>query len=278
MGLLHVDTQVSRQGDRLVADVSRDWEVWGPNGGYVSAIALRAAGLVAPPGHRPASLSVQYVSVGGFGETECRVTPVKQGRSAWLLNVELIQQEKVFLQAQVWSVARDDGPETAEAEMPDAPPPAALKTFRQHVVEHYGDAAPEPHVFWTNIDVKPLSWQPFEAPRTARPATLVEWFNFPGFDPGDDAFAAFAPAVVLIDTLLWPTHHRGRAQAPDYIAPSLDLTVWFHEPPRGAQWLLLDAVSDTARAGLIHGRGRLWTEDGRLVATGGSNLIYTPKR
>jgi len=30
------------------------------------------------------------------------------------------------------------------------------------------------------------------------------------------------------------------------------------------------------REGLIHGRSRIWTEDGRLVATGGSNLLHTP--
>lgn len=278
MGLLHVDTQVTRQGDRLVADVSRDWEIWGPNGGYVSSIALRAAGLLAPAGHRPASLSVQYVSVGGFGETECRVTPVKQGRTAWLLNIELVQQDKTFLQAQVWTVARDDGPEVMDAVMPDVPPPADLKTYGQHVAEHYGEAAPAPHVFWRNIEAKPLQWRPFEAPREVRPATLTQWYSFPGFEAGDDAFADFAQAVVLIDTLLWPTHHNALASPPDYIAPSLDLTIWFHEPPRGAEWLLLDAAADVARAGLIHGRSRLWTEDGRPVATGGSNLIYAPRR
>lgn len=278
MGLLHVDTAVRRDGERLVADLSRDWELWGPNGGYVSAVALRAVGAVVPPGHRPATLSVQYVGVGGFGETECRVTPVKQGRSAWLVNVELAQAGKAFLQAQVWTVARDDGPEVLEASMPEAPPHAGLKTFDAHVREHYGDAAPEPHVFWRNIASKPTTWRPFEAPREARPATQVQWYSFPGFDAGGDPFCDFTQACVLIDTLPWPVHHSTKAEPPDYIAPSLDLTIWFHAPPAGAEWLLLDVAVDSARAGLIHGRCRLWTEDGRLVATGGSNLLHSPRR
>jgi len=278
MGRLHLDTAVRRDGERLVADLSRDWEIWGPNGGYVSAVALRAAGAAVPDGHRPATLSVQYVGVGGFGETECRVTPVKQGRSAWLVNVELVQAGKVFLQAQVWTTSRTDGPVTAEAVMPDVPGHETLMTYEEHAQRHYGDQAPPPHVFWSNFDGKPLKWQPFDGPRQPGLAQLSEWFRFRGFEPGDDPFLDFGRAVILLDTLIWPTHHRGLPEAPDYIAPSLDLTVWFHDPPGAAEWLLVDGVADTARAGLIHGHSRLWTEDGRLVATGGSNLLHTPRR
>ncbi|WP_374472038.1 thioesterase family protein [Phenylobacterium sp.] len=278
MGQLHVDTAIRRDGERLVADLSRDWEIWGPNGGYVSAVALRAAGAVTPEGHRPATLTVQYVGVGAFGETECRVTPVKQGRSAWLLNVALAQGDKVFLQAQVWTVARDDGPRVDEARMPDVPAPAELKTYVEHAAGHYGDRAPPPHVFWANFDGKPLAWRPMEAPRQPGPAVLHEWFRFRGFEPTADPFCDFGRAVILLDTLIWPTHHRGLPQEPDYIAPSLDLTVWFHDAPGAAEWLLVDGVADAARAGLIHGHSRLWTEDGRLVATGGSNLLHTPRR
>ena len=56
MGDLEVDTRVERRGDGFVAQLSRDWEVWGPNGGYVASIALRAAGAVSRF-RRPASFS-----------------------------------------------------------------------------------------------------------------------------------------------------------------------------------------------------------------------------
>ena len=274
MGALQTDTAISNQEGRLTAHLSRDWEIWGPNGGYVSAIALRAAGVVAPRDHRPATLSVQYLGVADFGEVECEVTPAKQGRSAWLLNVALRQKDRVFLQAQVWTTNRTEGPVTAEAPRPDVPAPATLKTYR----EHMGPDAPPPHGFWKNLDAKPLAYRPFDAPRLPGPAALQEWFRFVGFEADGDAFLDFGRAVVLLDTLIWPTHHRGLAEAPNYIAPSLDLTVWFHEPPGAAEWLLVDGVADTARSGLIHGHSRLWTDDGRLVATGGSNLLHTPRR
>lgn len=275
MGALQVDTALADDGQRLTAQLSRDWEIWGPNGGYVSAIALRAAGARAPADHRPATMSVQYLAAGQFAEAEAVVTPVKQGRSAWLLNVELRQDGRAFLQAQVWSTNRTEGPQILEADRPDVPPPGALKTFAEHVAAHYGDDAPPPPKFWTNLQSKPQTFRPFDAPREAGPARIAEWYSFLGYEPGD-VWLDYARAVVLIDTLTWPTHHRGRAVAPDYIAPSLDLTVWFHEPAGPGEWLLVDGVADVAAMGVINGRNRVWTEDSRLVATGGSNLLVTP--
>ena len=45
MGDFEADTRLEGENGRYRASISRDWEIWGPNGGYVAAIALRAAGL-----------------------------------------------------------------------------------------------------------------------------------------------------------------------------------------------------------------------------------------
>lgn len=273
MGALQVDTAVRRDGERLTADLSRDWEIWGPNGGYLATIALRAAGAVAPADHRPATLSVQYIGVADFSGVEIEAVPVKQGRGAWLINLRLLQGGKAFLQAQVWTTNRAEGPRTEEAVAPDVPHPDTLKTL----AEHLGPDGPPIQGFWKNIAFKPLRFRPWDAPREVGPATLREWYRFEGF-AADDVWTDFGRAVVLLDTLIWPTHHRGLPVAPDYIAPSLDLTVWFHEPAGAEEWLLVDAKADVAGAGLIHGGGRIWTSNGRCVATGGSNLLYAPRR
>ncbi len=56
MGDLALDTAGRRLGDgRFEATLSRDWEIWGPNGGDVAAVALRAAGAAAGPS-RPAAV------------------------------------------------------------------------------------------------------------------------------------------------------------------------------------------------------------------------------
>ena len=270
MGALQLDTAVVRDGEVLRADLHSDWNIWGPNGGYVSSVALRAAGAVVPEGHRPATISVQYLSVAKFAPVEAQVTPVKTGRNAWLLNVALVQDGKTFLQAQVWTTSKDAGPVTTQAVMPDVAGPEGLKTIAEHVGKDQISG------FWNNIDSKPLNFIPWDQPRPPGPALLREWYSFVGYEPGDAFLDACRP-LILIDTLLWPTHHRGLADRPDYVAPSLDVTVWFHRSAGPADWLLVDAHADTAVAGLIHGQARVWTTDGRLIASGGSNMMHVAR-
>jgi acyl-CoA thioesterase II len=273
MGAFENDTTVVARGEELRATLSRAWEIWGPNGGYVAAIALRAAGRVAPAGHRPASLSVQYLSVARFEDIAIKVDVLKEGRSAWCLNVSLLQDGKRFLQAQVWTTDRNDGPETHEIAMPDVPRPAALKTYAE--LDPVGAA--QSRGFWNNFDSKPV--RPY-SPADPLPHShaVREWIRFRDFAGGDDAFCDAARTVVLADTLLWPAYTRGLSERPDYTAPSLDVSVWFHQPPRGCDWLLVDAHSETAGGGLIHGVGRIWSEDGRLLATGASHMIVAKRR
>lgn len=271
MGKLQEDTAIARDGDALTANLSRDWEIWGPNGGYVAAIALRAAGAVVPEGHRPASFSCQYLSVGAFGPAQARVTVLKQGRSAWCLQVSLEQDGKAFLTAQVWTTNRTDGPHAAETVMPDAPPPEDLKP-----IQHYLPKDTPRHIFWENFDSRPVRFYPV-GERDPNGAVQLQWYRYVGFEPVDP-FADAARAVILIDTLLWPSHWRSRDPQPDYIAPSLDLTVWFHQPPEGSDWLLADAHADQAHAGLIGGQVKVWSQDGRLLARGGGQMLHTPRR
>lgn len=44
MGDLDRDTALTGSAGRYTAALSEDWRIWGPNGGYVAAVALRAAG------------------------------------------------------------------------------------------------------------------------------------------------------------------------------------------------------------------------------------------
>ena len=91
MGTFVDNTAVRQTAAGLAATLADDWAVWGPNGGYIASIALRAAGLSAPEGHRPAAFSCQYLSTAAFGDIKVEVEPVRQGRSAWCLNVGLGQ-------------------------------------------------------------------------------------------------------------------------------------------------------------------------------------------
>ncbi len=274
MSLFHDDTAVVVADGGYRATLSRDWEIWGPNGGYVSAIALRAAGIAAPPDHKPVSISVQYLSVAAFADVDLTVEPIKTGRSAWCLNVVMRQGGKAILQAQVWTTSRTEGPVGLEREHPYVPRPADLPLAETYLPKD----APK-HQFWENIAVKPVAFIPYGAVNPDGSKTQ-QWYRYVGYqNPGGDRFLDAGRALLMIDTILWPSHHRGKGVGKiDYIAPSLDLTVWFHDQPGASEWLLADAHADVAGGGLVSGQCDIWSEDGRLIATGGSQMLHTPSR
>lgn len=263
-----LDTAIFERDGALFAEVSRRWGIWGPNGGYLAAIALRAAGLRAGTGHRPASLSCQYLRRGLFGEARLEVEALKSGRTACCFSVAMVQEGQRTLTAQVWTTAAAArvGPAYAELEVPRVAPPEALDPPRED---------PGGMTFWRNFDLRVAS-----AARPGHPnprgARTERWLRFHGYEPSDDPFLAQARALLLIDTMLWPAHWSRTAGPLDYVGPSLDVSVWFHAPSGADQWLLIEAAAPQARDGLIYGEGRVWTKDGTLVASGASNMLYVP--
>jgi acyl-CoA thioesterase II len=232
----------------------------------MASVALRAAGLEAPAGHRPVSLKCQYLNVGKFENVEVRTTALKQGRSAGCTRVDLLQGERMTLTAEVWTTNRTDGPVAREIPLPKVPRPNDLVTQPQ-VKKHQSG-----HRFWDNFEVRPVKPRDLGVP-DPRGAKLETWYRYTDFPETRDPFLDYGRAIVLIDTLLWPTFYFSQPQPVDYIAPSLDLSVWLHEPPGPRDWLLLEAHTHTAGGGVIYGEARVWTDDGRLVASGGSQML-----
>jgi acyl-CoA thioesterase II len=60
----------------------------------------------------------------------------------------------------------------------------------------------------------------------------------------------------------------------EYIAPSLDLYVAFHQPAVGDAWLLADGHAPLSTDGLFGWTGRIWTRTGALVASAAGQAIY----
>ena len=58
MGDLGVDTAVTGGDGRYEAELSDDWRIWGPQGGYIASLALRAAGRECG---RPRPASISYL-------------------------------------------------------------------------------------------------------------------------------------------------------------------------------------------------------------------------
>ena len=114
---------------RYVGQISGAWEIWGPNGGYLASLALRAAGLDSPF-TRPASFFCHYLRPTRFDEVDIAVLTVRQGRASCSQQVEVRQDGSPVLMGSVWSVAPDDGLEHHAAVAPSVPGPGSAFYFR----------------------------------------------------------------------------------------------------------------------------------------------------
>lgn len=271
MGDLEVDTRVEKTDAGYTANISRDWEVWGPNGGYVASIALRAAGA-ASRFQRPASFSAHYLGVANFDRVELEVRVLKAAKRAESLRVSMTQQGNPIMEALVWTIDTLSGLEHDESQRPDVPPPDQLKSW-----EELAPDEPSSFAFWNNLIGKPVDgFEPWPPPGP-RPAVDRNWYRYRPSATFDDPFVDAARSLVLLDTLQWPAACRPHAyRQSGYIAPTIDLAVNFHRLSPKREWLLCIAEAPVAHQGLIGGKSSIWTEDGHLLATAVGHLLCRP--
>ena len=260
------DTRVDRdpsQDGRYRATLSPDWAVWGPNGGYVAAIALRAA-LAESRLPRPASFHCHFLAVGEFAPVELRVSSLGGSKRAESLRVEVVQNGRALVVASVWMV--DDGLSGFAHDFASAPEiakPAALRGYGELAGDEYAQWYP----IWRSIEGRPLRWR--EPP--GRPEWQT-WLRFTDTEVPDRAADALRQ-LFWLDFPGWNATIAAHAWPFRYLTPNLDLTVQFHAFAPEAEWILADGVVPLAQDGLIGCSARLWTEDGRLLATGTSKHL-----
>jgi len=107
------------------ATVDPGWTVGDrPNGGYLLALAARAAlGVVDQP--HPLAVSGQFLAPPAAGPAELEVTPLRAGRSLSTVRVTLAQDGRPLLEALVSAgqLAADGAPEWQRASRPPDLPP-----------------------------------------------------------------------------------------------------------------------------------------------------------
>ena len=276
MGDFEVDTRltpIGRSGsdgsERFQATLSEDWRIWGPNGGYVAAIALRAAGQVAAI-PRPVSFSCHFLSVAGFAPVEVEVEVLRGGRRAESLRVSILQGERRIIEALVRTAAEGPGLEHDVTEFPEVPAPEGLPSAEE--LRNPDDSS---HAFWQNLESRIVSPERFhESPRVRDPVWR-EWYRFRPRATFDDPFLDAGRSLLIVDTISWPAAVQ---QHPDaaFIAPNLEVAAWFHASEPDSEWLLADHECGLAEKGLMGTHGRVWSRSGKLLASGGAQLLCLP--
>lgn len=261
---------------RYQAELSRDWEIWGPMGGYIASFALCAAGAESRF-DRPVSFFCQYLGVAGFdAPIDLEVTQLRSSRNVESYRVHLTQGDRAILEATVWAMGEVEGLEHDVAVPPEVEGPDGLPT----VEERFAARGEEPQThfkFWENFVTRPVDWHDEWPPKEPLPPTYREWHRFSPTPTFTDPWVDAARSVILLDVASWPSAHRLHAwkwpNGQEWIAPTLDLYVAFHEPHPDEEWLLIDGHSPFGRDGLVAWNARLWSPGRNLIATAAGQLL-----
>ncbi|MEG3086609.1 acyl-CoA thioesterase [Sphingomonas sp. PB4P5] len=155
--------------------------------------------------------------------------------------------------------------------MPDVPGPDGLQTdtaLRAEMVDRIPERFRRTFLKARPIEIRPVSPRAWLNPVKSDPSQQT-WFRIAapiGDDPAlHRAILAYASDMALLGTgtlphgVNWMTHNLQTA--------SLDHSVWLHEHFRADQWLLYACDSPWAGHARSFNRGRIYAQDGRLVAS-----------
>ena len=271
MGALDVDTELAGGDGRYTAELSRDWEIWGPNGGYLAVLGLRAAGAHTEL-RRPASFAAHFLGVADFGSVDVSVRTLRRTRRAESMNVSVTQDGAPILEAMVWAVTEGEGLDHDAWTMPEVPPAASLAPMEDRLP---ADAPMFP--FWNNLECRPCDWIDDWDHRPPGVFHENAWYRFRPTPTFADPFLDAGRALLVLDTVLWPVAVRGHPEADDWYAPSIDVQARFHARRPDDEFLLTDSHSPAAGDGLVGGTAAIWSESGTLLATGGQQMLCRPR-
>src|SRR5262245_50972424 len=203
MGDLARDTDVTGGDGRYTLSLSRDWELWGPNGGYVAACALRAAGAHSRF-DRPASIVGHYLGVAQFDTVDIAVTTLRAAKKAESMRVSMTQGEQPIFEALVWSVDDVKGLVHDTTTIPDTRDPEAVPSVEERLA---AGGRPAWYKFWDNLDQRVHDWiDDFEEFAAREPHDPVYgcWYRYQPTATFPDQWVDACRSLILLDTLVWP--------------------------------------------------------------------------
>jgi acyl-CoA thioesterase II len=257
--------------------LSPDWAIWGPNGGYVASLALRAAGL-ATGRARPASIVAHILGVAAFDHVDLDVTLLRTSRLASSARVTMTQGDRPILEALVWGL--DPGGASLDHDVvpvPQVPRPDELPTRDERVADIPLEQRPADLPFFHNLDLRQPGWRDDWPPTGPLDPTIHWWSRFVPTARFDDPWVDACRLLIPIDTMGWPAAVLAHAYREPLatVAVTVDLSVGFHRPTED-EWLLAEAAAPLATGGLVAASGRVWDEAGALVASGGQTMLCRP--
>ncbi|WP_163846284.1 acyl-CoA thioesterase [Pseudooceanicola aestuarii] len=241
-------------------------------GGQVIAQALMAATHTVEPERANHSLHAYFMRPGDASQPVLyQVERDMDGRSFATRRVVAIQNGKPILNMAASFQLQQQGRGHQDDFPADVPGPEGLKNEHQ-LAEDHADKLPEGYkafLRWNRpIEIRPVgTFPPFDM--TPRKGEHYRWIRAKVHLPDDPALhraaLAYTSDMGLLGSAL-VAHGLGFASKEVKVA-SLDHALWLHDDFRMDEWLLYTMESPWTGGGRGMTRGKIFTRDGRMVAS-----------
>jgi len=255
------------------ADVSEEWAIWGPMGGYIASIALRAAGDHSGRA-RPVSINANFLAAAQFAPVTLRVETLRTTRVATCVRVVLAQHDRAVVEATVWGTDADAGLDHHTARRgPDVASHTELPSFHERLAAQGEQVM---HEFWNRLDHRPTQWTDDWMTRSPTEPDQSSWYRFVDGPRFDQPWLDDTRLLIVTDLDAWGAATNAHTGELNWFAPTIELTCRFLQPAHDDEWLLGWGAAPVGRGGVIGVASETWSEDGRLLAIGGSTLLCRP--
>lgn len=246
---------------------------WGTvYGGQVLGQALAAAMQTVPPDRVAHSMHAYFLRPGDVRRPIVYdVDRIRDGGSFTTRRVVALQKGQPIFNLAASFQTPEPGFDHADV-MPDAPDPDTLQSEQAllaAMMERLPRVLRDRALTERPLEMRPVDPSPNLLSPTPQAPHKMVWLRAVAPLPDDPtlhtALLAYASDWSLLTTALLP--HAVTWLTPGMQVASIDHVMWFHRPVRMDEWVLhvIDSPSAQGARGLV--RGRMFTRDGRLVAS-----------
>ncbi len=248
-------------------------------GGQVLGQSLMAASLTVDPARPVHSMHGYFLRPGDpLVPIVFEVENLRDGHSFSSRRVLAIQHSRPIAGMSASFQVHADGLDHADT-MPEVPGPESLPTTAE-LLGHLNDPTAQ---YWSHerpFDVRHVTQPIYVAADPNAESTMAVWMRtvapLPDLQLLHRALLAYASDYTMLEPIL---RRQGLSWISDKTMASLDHAMWWHRPVKVDEWLLYTLSTPSASGGRGLGVGRIFSQDGALVASvAQEGMVRLPRR